>query len=59
MHKVKKGKHKLAWQVEMQGILGTVQDHPLGACYLGQQVIHHLQQWKAYRGVITQHDTLK
>lgn len=43
----------------MQGILGTEQDHPLGACYLGQQVIHHLQQGKAYRGVIPQHDALK
>lgn len=43
----------------MQGILGTEQDHPLGACYLGQQVIHHLQQGIAYRGVIPQHDALK
>lgn len=40
-------KHQLAWQVEVQCILGAVQDHPLGARYLRQKVIHHLQGWKA------------
>lgn len=53
------GKHELAWQVEVQCILGAVQDHPLGARYLRQKVVHHLQERKVNRGVITPQDNFK
>lgn len=33
----------LTRQVEVQCILGAVEDHSLHACHLSQQVIHHLK----------------